>query len=162
VAQTITGANGTSIIPVGSQIQGRFQPVSINGTSGSQYFADRLVVDGKTYNVSLASDPVAPTSKQSLSPSSVQGGLSTIAGRLLLGRIFGGGTDLGSLLGGVLGGGNNNNSLGGLLGGGLLGGNQSNDVVVIEPSKLLLKLQSDALIAYQSTPSFKSAQRQLR
>jgi hypothetical protein len=162
VAQTITGANGTSIIPVGSQIQGRFQPVSINGTSGSQYFADRLVVDGKTYNVSLASDPIAPTSKQSLSPSSVQGGLSTIAGRLLLGRIFGGGTDLGSLLGGVLGGGNNNNSLGGLLGGGLLGGNQSNDVVVIEPSKLLLKLQSDALIAYQSTPSFKSAQRQLR
>jgi S-layer homology domain len=162
VAQTITGANGTTVIPVGSQIQGRFQPVSVNGTSGSQYFADRLVVDGKTYNVSLASDPIAPTSKQSLSPSSVQGGLSTIAGRLLLGRIFGGGTDLGSLLGGVLGGGNNNNSLGGLLGGGLLGGNQSNDVVVVEPSKLLLKLQSDALIAHQSTPSFRSAQRYLR
>jgi hypothetical protein len=162
VAQTITGANGVSVIPVGSQIQGRFQPVSINGTSGSQYFADKLVVEGKTYTVNLASDPIAPTSKQSLSPSSVQGGLSTLAGRLLLGRIFGGGTDLGSLLGGVLGGGNNNNSLGGLLGGGLLGGNQSNDVVVVEPSKLVLKLQSDALIAHQSTPSFRSAQRQLR
>jgi S-layer homology domain len=162
VAQTITGVNGTTVIPVGSQIQGRFQPVSINGTSGSQYFADKLVVDGKTYTVNLASEPIAPTSKQSLSPSSVQGGLSTIAGRLLLGRIFGGGTDLGSLLGGVLGGGNNNNSLGGLLGGGLLGGNQSNDVVVVEPSKLLLKLQSDALIAHQSTPSFRSAQRHFR
>lgn len=169
VAQSITSANGTSIIPVGSQIQGRFQPVSINGTGGSQYFADRLVVDGKTYAVSLASDPIAPTSRQSVSPSSVQGGLSTLAGRLLLGRIFGGGTDLGSLLGGVLGGGNNN-SLGGLLGGGgnnaplggLLGGNnQSNDnIVVVEPSKLLLKLQSDALIAHQvggDRPSFISA-----
>jgi S-layer homology domain len=161
VAQAITGANGASVIPVGSQIQGRFQPVSINGTSGSQYFADKLVVDGKAYIVSLVSDPIAPTSKQSLSPSSVQGGLSTLAGRLLLGRIFGGGTDLGSLLGGVLGGGNNN-SLGGLLGGGLLGGNQSNDVVVVEPSKLLLKLQSDALIAHRSTPSFRVAQRYLR
>jgi S-layer homology domain len=158
VAQAITGANGTAVIPVGSQIQGRFQPVSINGTSGSQYFADRLIVDGKTYTVSLVSDPIAPTSKQSLSPSSVQGGLSTIAGRLLLGRIFGGGTDLGSLLGGVLGGGNNS-SLGGLLGGGLLSGNtQSNDVVVVEPSKLLLKLQSDALIAHHSGKSFVSAQ----
>jgi hypothetical protein len=166
VAQAITGANGTAVIPVGSQIQGRFQPVSINGTSGSQYFADRLIVDGKTYTVSLVSDPIAPTSKQSLSPSTVQGGLSTIAGRLLLGRIFGGGTDLGSLLGGVLGGGNNS-SLGGLLGGGnnnsplggLLGGNnQNNDVVVVEPSKLLLKLQSDALIAYHLEKSFISAQ----
>ena len=147
VVQSITSANGTSIIPVGSQIQGRFQPVSINGAAGSQYLADRLVVDGKNYTVSLASDPIAPTSKQSLSPSSVQGGLSTIAGRLLLGRIFGGGTDLGSLLGGALGGGNTS-PLGGL--GGLLGGsNQSNDVVVVEPSKLLLKLQSDALIAHQ-------------
>ncbi len=158
VAQSIVSASGTSIIPVGSQIQGRFQPVSINGTGGSQYFADRLVVDGKTYAVSLASDPIAPTSRQSVSPGSVQGGLSTIAGRLLLGRIFGGGTDLGSLLGGVLGGGNSS-PLGGLLGGGgnssplggLLGGNnQSNDnIVVVEPSKLLLKLQSDALIARQ-------------
>jgi S-layer homology domain len=161
VAQSIMSANGTSIIPVGSQIQGRFQPVSINGAAGSQYFADRLVVDGKTYTVSLASDPIAPTSKQSLSPSSVQGGLSTIAGRLLLGRIFGGGTDLGSLLGGALGGGNTS-PLGGL--GGLLGGNnQSNEVVVVEPSKLLLKLQSDALIAHQrgngggDRPSFISA-----
>jgi hypothetical protein len=162
VAQAITGANGTSVIPVGSQIQGRFQPVSINGTAGSQYFADKLVVEGKTYTVNLASDPIAPTSKQSLSPSSVQGGLSTLAGRLLLGRIFGGGTDLGSLLGGVLGGGNNNNSLGGLLGGGLLGSNQSNDVVVVEPSKLLLKLQSDALIAHQSNSFFRSAQLNLR
>jgi S-layer homology domain len=150
VAQSIASANGTPVIPVGSQIQGRFQPVSINGTGGSQYFADRLIVDGKTYAVSLSSDPIAPTSKQSLSPSSVQGGLSTLAGRLLLGRIFGGGIDLGSLLGGVLGGGNSS-SLGGLGGlGGLLGGNsQSNEVVVVEPSKLLLKLQSDTLIAHQ-------------
>jgi hypothetical protein len=166
VAQVIAGTNGTSLVPVGSQIQGRFQPANINGTSGSQYFADRLTVDGKTYAVNLVSDPIAPTSKQSLSPSSVQGGLSTLAGRLLLGRIFGGGTDLGSLLGGVLGGGNNN-SLGGLLGGGnnnsplggLLGGNtQSNDVVVVEPSKLVLKLQGDTLIAHRLGKSFVSAQ----
>jgi S-layer homology domain len=154
VAQTITGANGIVLIPVGSQIQGRFQPVSINGTSGSQYFADKLVVDGKTYPISLISDPIAPTSKQSLSPSSLQGGLATLAGKLLLGRILGGGTDLGSLLGGGLGGGNNSVPLGALLG----GGNQSNDVVVVEPSKLQLKLQSDVQMAHLQGASFISAQ----
>lgn len=158
VAQSVTNAAGTTLIPIGSQVQGRFQPVSINGTSGSQYFADRLIIDGKSYAVSLASDPLAPSSKQSLSPGSVQGGLSTVAGRLLLGNIFGGGIDLGSILGGVLGGGNSA-PFGGLLGGGsasnplggLLGGNsQDSGVVVIEPSKLTLKLQSDALIAHQA------------
>jgi hypothetical protein len=154
VAQTITGANGIVLIPVGSQIQGRFQPVSINGTSGSQYFADKLIVDGKTYPISLISDPIAPTSKQSLSPSSLQGGLATLAGKLLLGRILGGGTDLGSLLGGGLGGGNNSVPLGALLG----GGNQSNDVVVVEPSKLQLKLQSDVQMAHLQGASFISAQ----
>ncbi len=153
VAQAITGTNGVSLIPVGSQIQGRFQPVSINGTSGSQYFADKLIVDGKTYVVSLASDPIAPTSKQSLSPSSLQGGLATLAGKLLLGRIFGGGTDLGSLLGGGLGGGNSL-PLGALLG----AGNQSNEVVVVEPSKLLLKLQNDVQLAHRQGTSFISAQ----
>ena len=153
VAQAITGTNGVSLIPVGSQIQGRFQPVSINGASGSQYFADKLIVDGKTYVVSLASDPIAPTSKQSLSPSSLQGGLATLAGKLLLGRIFGGGTDLGSLLGGGLGGGNSL-PLGALLG----VGNQSNEVVVVEPSKLQLKLQSDVQLAHRQGKSFISAQ----
>jgi hypothetical protein len=153
VAQAITGINGVSLIPVGSQIQGRFQPVSINGASGSQYFADKLIVDGKTYVVSLASEPIAPTSKQSLSPGSLQGGLATLAGKLLLGRIFGGGTDLGSLLGGGLGGGNNSLPLGALLG----AGNQSNEVVVVEPSKLQLKLQSDVQLAHRQGASFISA-----
>ncbi|WP_404784678.1 S-layer homology domain-containing protein [Altericista sp. CCNU0014] len=156
VAQSVANASGTTLIPVGSQIQGRFQPVNISGTAGSQYFADRLIVDGKTYTVSITSDPLAPTPKESISPNSVRGGLSTLAGRLLLGRIFGGGINLGSILGGVLGGGNSS-SLGGLLGGsndslgGLLGGStQSGNVVVVEPSKLPLKMQSDLIVARQS------------
>jgi S-layer homology domain len=156
VAQSVSNTSGTVLIPVGSQIQGRFQPVSISGTPGSQYFADKLLIDGKTYAVSLASDPLAPTAKQSLSPTSLKGGLATIAGQMLLGRIFGGGINLGSILGGVLGS-SNSSPLGGLLGGGgsslggLLGGNtQNSGVVVIEPSKLVLKMQNDTLIAHQS------------
>ncbi len=74
VAQSVSNTSGTVLIPIGSQIQGRFQPVNINGTPGSQYFADKLIVDGKTYAVSLASDPLAPTAKQSLSPDSLKGG----------------------------------------------------------------------------------------
>lgn len=161
VAQSVSNSSGTVLIPVGSQIQGRFQPVSISGTPGSQYFADKLIVEGKTYAVSLASDPLTPTAKQSLSPGSLKGGLSTLAGKLLLGRIFGGGVDLGSILGGILGSSNSSSSsLGGLLGGGdggstlggLLGGgtSQNSGVVVVDPSKLVLKMQNDVLIAHQA------------
>jgi S-layer homology domain len=148
VAQSILDPKGKTLIPAGSQIQGRFQPININGTPGTQYVADKLVIDGKTYSINLASDALAPTPKQAISTGSLNGGLATIGARLLLGRLFGGGIDLGSILGGVLGsGGNAGSALGGLLGSNT--SPTSSGVVLIEPSKLMLKLQSDFIVAHQ-------------
>jgi S-layer homology domain len=150
VTQDVTNKRGRVLIPVGSQVQGRFQPVNINGTTqGNQYFADKLVVNGTTYTINLASDPILPTSPQSVSTNTLRGGLATAAAQLLLGRILGGGTNLGSILGGVLGGGNSN-SLGGLLGGGDSTVSQSSNVIIVEPSQLVLRFQSDVQLAYRS------------
>lgn len=150
VAQSILDPKGKTLIPAGSQIQGRFQPVNINGTPGTQYVADKLIIDGKFYPINLASDPLEPTPKQAISPSSLSGGLATVAAKLLLGRVLGGGINLGSILGGVLGGGDGGSSLDGL-GGLLVGGNNPNSsgVVLVEPSKLILKFQNDFTVAYQ-------------
>lgn len=158
VAQSILDSKGKTLIPAGSQIQGRFQPTNINGTPGTQYVADKLIMEGKFYPINLASDPLSPTPKQAISTGSLSGGLATMGARLLLGRLFGGGIDLGSILGGVLGGGGNAGSaLGGLLGG---GDPTSSGVVVIEPSKLVLKLQNDFTVAQQfgDRPLMSSAQ----
>ncbi len=148
VAQSILDSKGKTLIPAGSQIQGRFQPTNINGTPGTQYVADKLIMDGKFYPINLASDPLSPTPKQAISTGSLSGGLATVGARLLLGRLFGGGMDLGSILGGVLGGGGNAGSaLGGLLGS---SDPASSGVVVVEPSKLVLRLQDDFTVAHQS------------
>jgi hypothetical protein len=158
VAQSILDSKGKTLIPAGSQVQGRFQPANINGTPGTQYVADKLIMDGKFYPINLASDPLTPTPKQAISSGSLSGGLATVGARLLLGRLFGGGMNLSSILGGVLGGGGNASSaLGGLLGG---GDPASSGVVVVEPSKLVLKLQNDFTVAYQfgDRPSIVSAQ----
>ncbi len=106
VAQSVLDPKGKTLIPVGSQIQGRFQPSTIDGNPASQYVADKLVIDGKTYPVNLVSDALAQAPKQALSSGSLTGGLATVAAKLLLGRLFGGG--IGSVLGGVLNGGSNN------------------------------------------------------
>ncbi|MCG9891941.1 MAG: S-layer homology domain-containing protein [Thermosynechococcaceae cyanobacterium MS004] len=146
VSEPIVNQRGRVLIPLGSQVQGRFQPININNTTqGTQYFADRLLVNGVTYPINLVSDPIFPTAPQSLSTNTLQGGLATVAAQLLLGRVLGGGVNLGSILGGVLGG-TNNAGLGGIIG----GGNpisQSSNVVIVEPSRLVLRFQSDTQVA---------------
>ncbi len=132
VTQAITN-NGQTIIPVGSQIQGRFQPVNINGsTQGTQYFAERMVINGVTYPINAVSDPILPSSQQSVTTSTIQGGRATAAAQALLGNILGG-NNLGSLLGGVLAGGVVPTAP----------TPQQSNVIVIEPSRVMLRLQSD-------------------
>jgi hypothetical protein len=138
VTQTIVNSGGQTLIPAGSQIQGRFQPVSINGTTqGTQYFADKLTINGTVYNINATSDPLLPTAPQAISSGSLQGGLATAAAQVLLGSLLGGGANLGSILGGVLGNGTAPTSSA-----------QPSNVIVVEPSKLVIRMQSDAQIAH--------------
>jgi S-layer homology domain len=137
VAKTIVTSGGQTLIPEGSQIQGRFQPVSINGTTqGTQYFADKITINGTAYTINATSDPLLPTAPQAVSTGSIQGGLATTAAQVLLGSVLGGGTNLGSILGGVLG---NANAP--------APASQPSNVIVVEPSKLTIKMQSDVQVA---------------
>jgi S-layer homology domain len=135
VTKAVKNASGQTLIPVGSQVQGRFQPVSINGsTQGTQYFAEKLVINGTTYPITATSDPILPTSQQALSTSTVQGARPTAAAQTLLGTILGG-NNIGSVLGNVLTGSTTTPTP--------VPVTQQSGVIVIEPSKLVLKLQSD-------------------
>jgi hypothetical protein len=137
VAQTIVNSGGQTLIPAGSQIQGRFQPVSINGTTqGTQYFADKITINGTAYTINATSDPLLPTAPQAVSAGSLQGGLATAAAQALLGSVLGGGANLGSVLGGVLGSAN-----------APAPASQPSKVIVVEPSKLVIKMQSDVQVA---------------
>jgi S-layer homology domain len=137
VTKTIVNSGGQTLIPEGSQIQGRFQPVSINGTTqGTQYFADKITINGTVYPINATSDPLLPTAPQSISTGSLQGGLATAAAQVLLGSLLGGGANLGSILGGVLGNATAPPAA-----------SQPSNVIVVEPSKLVIKMQSDAQVA---------------
>jgi S-layer homology domain len=137
VTKTIVNSGGQTLIPEGSQIQGRFQPVSINGTTqGTQYFADKITINGTAYTINATSDPLLPTAPQSVSTGSLQGGLATAAAQALLGSVLGGKANLGSILGGVLG---NANAP--------APASQPSNVIVVEPSKLVIRMQSDAQVA---------------
>jgi S-layer homology domain len=137
VAKTIVTSGGQTLIPEGSQIQGRFQPVSINGTTqGTQYFADKITINGTAYTINATSDPLLPTAPQAISTGSLQGGLATAAAQVLLGSVLGGRANLGSILGGVLG---NVNAP--------APASQPSNVIVVEPSKLTIKMQSDVQVA---------------
>lgn len=137
VTQTIVNSGGQTLIPSGSQLQGRFQPVSINGTTqGTQFFADKLTISGTAYTINATSDPLLPTAPQAISTGSLQGGLATAAAQVLLGSLLGGGTNLGSILGGVLGSGT-----------APAPASQPSNVIVIEPSKLVIRMQSDVQVA---------------
>jgi S-layer homology domain len=137
VAKTIVTSGGQTLIPEGSQVQGRFQPVSINGTTqGTQYFADKITINGTAYTINATSDPLLPTAPQAVSTGSLQGGLATTAAQVLLGSVLGSKADLGSILGGVLGSAN-----------APAPASQPSNVIVVEPSKLVIKMQSDAQVA---------------
>lgn len=133
LTKAITNASGQILIPVGSQIQGRFQPVNINGsTQGTQYFAEKLIVNGTSYPITATSDPILPTSQQSISTTTVQGARPTAAAQALLSTILGG-NNIGSALGSVLAGSTTATAPTTTQAG----------VIVVDPSKLMLRLQND-------------------
>jgi hypothetical protein len=139
-AEAIQGPRGGVLIPRDSRVQGRFQPINVNGRrQGTQYFADKLMIEGKTYTINATSDPMVPTGRRALSPGLLQGGLATTAAQGLIGGFLGGSVNLGSILGGVLGGGSTP----------IFAPDQQDGVIVIDTTKLMLRVQSDFQVARQ-------------
>ena len=130
---------GSVLIPRGSLVEGQFRPVSINGTTqGTQYYTQQITVKGKEIPILATSDPFIATNPQTLSENTLKGGLASAAAQILLGRVLGGGFNLGNLLG-------------------TLGGNAAsvpqtaNTVIVVEPKKMTLRVQNAFRVAAQPT-----------
>ncbi|HEY9825737.1 MAG TPA: S-layer homology domain-containing protein [Stenomitos sp.] len=141
-SQVIRGPRGGVLIPVGSRIQGSFQPINLNNTQlrGTQYFARSISINGQNYVMNATSDPFIPTAQQALSPGLLQGGFATSAAQILLGGLFGGGANLSGILGGVLGTGNGATPQ-------PFPDNQNRNVIVVDTSNLILKVQNDFKVA---------------
>jgi hypothetical protein len=107
VASAIRNQNNQVVIPANSQIQGRFQPVTVGGTPATQYVATAIVIDGRSYPVNAVSNPqvARPAEAQEVSSGTLEDGVATAAARILLGQVLGTGTNIEGLLGNILGGG---------------------------------------------------------
>lgn len=141
LARNVRTSNGQLLIPAGSQINGRLQPVG----DGSQFVADTLVLrNGSRLRLDAVSDVVTRTQE-------VQPGVNGDA--LIKGSAIGAGAA--TILSGVLGG--RRITIGKILAGagagalgGLVFGKKKAEVIVINPnSDLTLTLNSPLALSYQ-------------
>jgi hypothetical protein len=156
ISTDIVDSKGVMLVPKGSKIQGRFQPVSIGGnTQATQFYAEKIFIKDKPYALNATSDPIVPETAQSaktnLSPDDLKGGLATAAAKTVLGSILGGGSggsgggiNVGDILGGILSGSS----------GSTTPASSTTGIVIVEPAKLQIKMQNDMELASLKLPTY--------
>ncbi len=72
-ARPIYNSQNQVLVPEGSLIRGEIIPMTVNGNEGAQFVGSEIVIGTQTYPITAASDGVAPSSLQSLSPADFQG-----------------------------------------------------------------------------------------
>ncbi|MGF1602355.1 MAG: S-layer homology domain-containing protein [Thermosynechococcaceae cyanobacterium] len=138
VASDVVNAQNVVLIPKGSMISGQIVPFTVNSTPGAQFVAKSLKVGDSSYTLNALSNPVVAASGSSVTPTSVQGGLTTAAARAALGTIFGGG-NTSSILTNVL----LNQGAQVLQSSGSTASGTSNSVIIVDPATLVLTTQAD-------------------
>ena len=128
VSGSLVNSANQVLIPAGSTVQGRIEPVEIRGASitAARFVADNLTINGRTYNIDAESSAIAAS--ESVNTGSLEGALITGAAESILGSLLGS-ADLGSLVGAVIGGNDQVTS--------------QNAVIVIDPSQLDLTVDTD-------------------
>ncbi|MGD1942964.1 MAG: S-layer homology domain-containing protein [Leptolyngbyaceae cyanobacterium] len=128
VSGSLVNSANQVLIPAGSTVQGRIEPVEIRGASitAARFVADSLTINGRTYNMDAESSAIAAS--ESVNTGSLEGALITGAAESILGSLLGS-ADLGSLVGAVIGGNDQVTS--------------QNAVIVIDPSQLDLTVDTD-------------------
>ena len=103
VANDFKNAKGAVLIPKGSKVQGQLRPFTITGTqtSGTQFVANKLTIGNNSYNINASSVPIAAT--QNVNPQSLKGAVITKSAESILGSIVGNQTDIGGLIGNIIG-----------------------------------------------------------
>lgn len=131
----VKNAQGVTVIPEGSQIQGQFQPRSLGSASiGTQFVAQKVKVANQTYDISATSQVfrAKPVNKQAIKPGSLERVAATKSAEAALSSTAGPQSDIGSLLSVILGGGGADTQA-----------NAQTAVFAIEPAMLQLNLDSD-------------------
>ena len=137
VATAVKNSAGDTLIPVNSQIQGRFVPVRVNNNNpGTQFIADKLVINGKSYNIQATSNPRVAVGRQAITSGTIQGAVTTATARTILSSILGNQVNLGTVLAGALGGGTANTAP-----------TTQDSVIIINPQDLDLTVQSNFSVA---------------
>lgn len=138
VAAPVRTAQGQTLIPAGSTIEGRIEPVEIQGSdlTAARFVADRLVIGNNTYEINATSSPVAATQAQNVNTQTLQGALITAAARTVLGPLTGGG-NLEDIIGNIITG-----------SGGATTSQQA--VVVIDPDRLDLNVNAPLTVRTSS------------
>ncbi|MCG8366248.1 MAG: S-layer homology domain-containing protein [Pseudanabaenales cyanobacterium] len=127
VANPVKNDRGQTLIPVGSNVQGRIVPVNIQGSDvhAAKFVADRLTVGNQSYEIQAESDPVA--ARQDVNHDDVQGTLVTAAAQSILGDLLGS-RSLGNVVGEVITASDNTTS--------------QDAVIVIDPDQLDLRVMN--------------------
>ncbi|MCM1984135.1 S-layer homology domain-containing protein [Lyngbya confervoides] len=102
VAADILDANGQRVIPQGSLIQGRFQPLRVGNTAATQFIASQIRLGNQTYSLNATSTAVAPQSQSAVTSQDLQGSISTLSASTLLQTLLSGRLDTGSLISRVI------------------------------------------------------------
>jgi hypothetical protein len=131
VSSPIRNDENEVIIPAGSTVQGRIEPVEIRGASitAARFVGDTLTVNGRTYTIEAESSAIAAS--ESVNAGSLEDALITGAAESILGSILGS-RELGRIVGTVIGGNGTVTS--------------QNAVIIIDPSQLDLTLESDLYV----------------
>ncbi|QQE65811.1 hypothetical protein GFS31_25010 [Leptolyngbya sp. BL0902] len=127
--QPVLNAQGQTLIPAGSTVQGQIVPVNIVGAqvTAAKFVADSIMVNNRNYALSAESSAVAATNN--VSNNDLQGAVITSAAQSILTSITGNNT-LGSIVGSILTGTSGTTT-------------SNNTVVVIRPSALDITTQAD-------------------
>lgn len=104
VSAPVKNSQGQTLIPAGSTIQGRIEPVTIQGsnTTAARFVGERLTIGNNTYTINAVSNLVAATQSQNVSSQTLQGALITAAAQSILGSRSGG--SLSDIIGQVIAG----------------------------------------------------------
>ena len=136
VSAPVKNSQGQTLIPAGSTIQGRIEPVTIQGsnTTAARFVGERLTIGNNTYTINAVSNLVAATQSQNVSSQTLQGALITAAAQSILGSRGGG--SLSDIIGQVIAG---------------TGGTTSQQaVIVVDPDQLDLTVNESFTV--QSAP----------
>lgn len=84
VTNPIVNSTGQVVVPTSGRIEGQFVPINVNGVVGTQFVANRLMVNGQTYQINARSNVLPATNSSNVRQGVIQQGIVTPSARAAL------------------------------------------------------------------------------